>query len=146
MTTFEAELSLDGKTATGITVPETVIEELGGGGRIPVAVTIGSVTYPSTISRMNGLAKIPVSAEIRGKAGIEAGQLLTVTVERDDAPRTIEVPQEVRAALDEHPDAAARFAALSPSNQKRLVLAVTSAKTDETRQRRLTAVLAELQG
>ena len=39
-----------------------------------------------------------------------------------------------------------RFAALSPSNQKRHVLAVSSAKTDETRQRRLAAVLADLQG
>ncbi|HVX08379.1 YdeI/OmpD-associated family protein [Humibacter sp.] len=145
MATFDAELSLDGATATGIAVPEDVVEALGGGGRIPVTVTIGSVTYPSTIARMKGVAKIPVSADIRSRAGVAAGQLLTVTVEHDDAPRTVEVPQELRALLDEHPDAAAAFAALSPSNQKRHVLAVTSAKTDETRQRRLAAILAELQ-
>lgn len=145
MATFDAELSLDGATATGIAVPEDVIEALGGGGRIPVTVTIGPVTYPSTIARMKGVAKIPVSADIRSRAGVAAGQLLTVTVERDDAPRTVDVPQELRAALDEHPDAAKVFAALSPSHQKRHVLAVTSAKTDETRQRRLAAIIAELQ-
>jgi Bacteriocin-protection, YdeI or OmpD-Associated/Domain of unknown function (DUF1905) len=146
MTTFEAELSLDGKTATGITVPQDVVAALGGGGRIPVTVTIGAVTFPSTIARMKGEVKIPVSADIRSRAGVEAGQLLTVTVERDDAPRTVEVPQELLTVLNGHPRAAEAFAALSPSNQKRHVLAVTSAKTEETRQRRLAAVLAELEG
>jgi hypothetical protein len=144
MPTFEAELMLDGKTATGVNVPDDVVDALGGGGRIPVSVTIGTVTYPSTIARMKGVPKIPVSAEIRARAGIEAGALVTVTVERDDAPRAVEVPAELRAALDAHQDAATRFAALSPGNQKRHVLAVTSAKAEETRQRRIAAVLAEL--
>ncbi|MGO4236544.1 YdeI/OmpD-associated family protein [Pseudarthrobacter sp. YAF2] len=42
------------------------------------------------------------------------------------------------------PAAAERFRSLSYSNQRRHVLAVTGARTEETRSRRIAAVLAEL--
>lgn len=140
---FEAVLQRDGKTATGITVPEDVVAQLGGGRRIRVAVTIASVTYPSTIAYLGGVAKIPVSAEIRAAAGLAAGDPLTVAVEPDDAPRTVEVPPDLAAALSgaglgEH------FASLSYSNQRRHVLAVTGARTEQTRARRVERILTEL--
>ncbi|HEY5223906.1 MAG TPA: YdeI/OmpD-associated family protein [Microbacteriaceae bacterium] len=140
---FKAALQRDGKTATGITVPEDVVAKLGGGRRIPVAVTIASVTYPSTIAYMDGIAKIPVSAEIRAAAGLTADDLLTVTVERDAAPRTVEVPADLAAGLASAGQAE-RFAALSYSNQRRHVLAVSGARTEQTRERRIEHILAEL--
>lgn len=39
MMKFRAELQLDGKTTTGITVPPAVLDGLGGGKRPPVRVT-----------------------------------------------------------------------------------------------------------
>src|ERR1700722_4107909 len=141
---FPTTLRLDGKTATGIRVPDDALAALGGGKRVPVSVTINSTSYASTVAMMGGEPKIPVSAEIRAAAGIAAGDTITVRLERDDTPRTFDVPPELAAALQADPAAAERFAALSNSNQRRHVLAVTGARTDETRARRLQRVLDEL--
>jgi Domain of unknown function (DUF1905) len=73
---FRAELQLDGKTATGITVPPEVLDGLGGSKRPAVRVTINGHTYPSTIGTMNGVAKIPVSGAVRAAANINPGDVL----------------------------------------------------------------------
>jgi uncharacterized protein DUF1905/bacteriocin resistance YdeI/OmpD-like protein len=141
---FTTILQLDGKTATGIRVPDDAMAALGGGKRIPVSVTINGTTYASTVAMMGGQPKIPVSAAIRAAAGIAAGDTITVELERDDAPRPVDVPPELAAALTADPAAAERFAALSASNQRRHALAITGARTEETRDRRLQRVLDEL--
>ena len=141
---FTTTLQLDGKTATGIRVPEEVVTALGGGKRIPVSVTINGTRYASTIATMRGEPKIPVSADVRSSAGIAADDTITVDVERDDAPRTVELPAELADALRADSVASSRFAALSYSNQRRHVLSITGARTAETRTRRLQRVLDEL--
>ena len=141
---FTTILQLDGKTATGIRVPDEAVAALGGGKRIPVSVTINGTRYASTIATMRGEPKIPVSAEIRSAAGIAAGDTITVQLERDDAPRTIDLPADLADALRADPAASDRFAALSYSNQRRQVLSVTGARTAETRTRRIQRVLDEL--
>lgn len=143
---FTTTLQLNGKTATGITVPAEVVAGLGGGRRIPVAVTIGAATYRSTIVYRGGDAMIGVSAENRAAAGIAAGDEIDVTVEPDAAPRSVDVPDDLAAALADHPAARDRFAALSYSNQRRHVLALTGARTEATRIRRLERILDELGG
>ena len=62
---FHATLILSGKTATGIQVPDAIVEQLGAGKRPPVRVTIGSYTYRTTVAPMGGQIWIPVSAENR---------------------------------------------------------------------------------
>jgi hypothetical protein len=141
---FTATLQLDGTTATGILVPEDVIACVGGGKRIPVRVTINGVEYPSTVATMKGQPKVPVSAEIRKRAGVAAGEDLTVEIVNDDEPRTVEIPIDLAAALAENKGAEERFQSLSYSGQRRHVLAVTGARTAETRQRRIAAVVDEL--
>lgn len=141
---FTTTLQLDGQTATGIRVPDEVVAALGGGKRIPVSVTINGTRYASTIATMRGEPKIPVSADIRAAAGIAAGDSITVELERDDAPRTADVPAELADALRGDPAASVRFAALSYSNQLRQVQSVTGARTAETRTRRIQRVLDEL--
>lgn len=143
---FQAVLRLDGATATGIVVPPEVVDALGGGGRIPVRATVGGVEYPSTIAMRAGEAKLPVSADIRAKAGIAAGDEVAVDLVRDDQPRTVEVPGDLAEALAAVPGARERFDALSVSNRKRHVLAVEGAKAAATRARRVAKVLEELGG
>jgi len=145
MVEFSAELELNGKTATGIEVPANVIESLGGGKRPAVVVELGGYSYRTTIGVMGGRCLIPVSAEHRGAAGVQAGDRLRVTLTLDDAPRDIEVPSDLAEALRASPAAGRVFDALSPSNRKRHVLSVSGAKTDETRQRRLAKVIDELE-
>lgn len=106
---FTTTLQLDGKTATGIRVPDEVVAALGGGKRIPVSVTINGTRYASTIATMRGEPKIPVSADIRAAASIAAGDSITVELERDDATRTVDVPAELADALRADPAASVRF-------------------------------------
>lgn len=143
---FTATLQLNGKTATGITVPAEVVAGLGGGRRIPVTVAIGTTTYRSTIVYRGDVAMLPVSAEVRTAAGVAAGDELDLTVEPDTAPRSVELPDDLAAALAKRPAARDRFAALSYSNQRRHVLALTGARTEATRGRRLQRILDELGG
>ncbi len=141
---FTTTLLLGGKTATGIRVPDEVMAVLGGGKRIPVTVTINGTRYASTIATMRGEPMIPVSAGIRSATGIAAGDNVTVELERDDAPRAVELPADLAEALRAAPAASERFGAVSYSNQRRHVLAVTGARTAETRTRRIQRVLLEL--
>lgn len=141
---FTTILQLHGKTATGIRVPDDVVAALGGGRRIPVSVTINGTFYASTIATMAGEPMIPVSAEIRAAAGIAAADIIAVELERDDTPRTVDVPAELADALQADSAAASRFAALSYSNQRRHVLSITGARTNQTRTRRIQRVLDEL--
>ena len=87
---FQATIRLDRKTATGIEVPAEVLTALGPGRRPKVRVTINGYTYPSTVGSMGGRSLIPVSADVRTKAGVAAGDAVQVDVEADDAARTLE--------------------------------------------------------
>jgi len=141
---FRATVQLDGKTATGIRVPEEIVAALGGGNRPRVCVTLGGYSYQTTVARMRGEFLFPVSAAVREQAGVAAGDEVEVGIELDTAPRELEVPAELAAALERDPVARKTFECLSYSNKKRHVLAVEGAKTEETRQRRLGKILDEL--
>ena len=60
------------------------------------------------------------------------------------APREVVVPPELASALDAEPAARRTFDALSYSNRSWHVLQVTSARTDETRDRRIEKSVAAL--
>ncbi len=133
-----------GKNTTGIEVPPHVLEELGGGKRPAVKVTLNGYTYRSSVGSMGGRSMISLSAENRGKAGVSGGDELDVEIELDSAPREVEVPADLAAALDAEPAARATFDKLSYSNKSWHVLQVEGAKTDETRQRRIAKSVATL--
>jgi uncharacterized protein YdeI (YjbR/CyaY-like superfamily) len=141
---FTATIQLDGKTATGINVPDDIVAALDGGNRPRVRVTVAGYSYQTTVARMGGRFKFPVSAAVREQAGVVAGDQVEVEIQLDTGPRELAVPPALATLLDSHPDAREAFGKLSYSNQKRHVLAVESAKTDETRQRRLAKILDEL--
>ncbi|MGX6608231.1 YdeI/OmpD-associated family protein [Micromonosporaceae bacterium Da 78-11] len=141
---FRAELQRTGGTTTGFEVPAEIVTGLGGGGRPQVVATVNGYEFRSSIAKMGGSHWLGVSAERRSAAGIEGGQLLEVEVILDEAPREIEVPPDLRSALDAAPAANAFWATMSFSNQRWHVDQLTSAKTDETRARRLAKSLTLL--
>jgi hypothetical protein len=143
---FRATLELGGKTATGVHVPDRVVESLGAGGRPPVRVTINGHSYPSTIASMGGRFMLPVSAENRSCAGASAGDELDIRVELDTTPRTVEVPSDLADALGRDAGAKRTFEELSYSRQRRYVLSVEGAKQPETRKRRIEKAVAEQTG
>jgi hypothetical protein len=107
-------------------------------------VTVNGYEYRSTIAPMGGKYLIPFSAERRGESGIGGGDAIDVELELDTAPRVVEVPADLRAALDDAPEAAGAWEKLSFSHQKAHVTSVLGAKAAETRARRIAAVVAKL--
>ena len=134
---FKATVLLAGKTATGVLVPDEIVEALGAGKKPAVSVTINGHTYRSSIASMGGKFMLGISAENRELAGVAAGDEITVNVELDTKPREVNVPDDLIAALNKDKKAKEFFEGLSYSNKLRHVLAIEGAKTAETRQRRI---------
>jgi hypothetical protein len=134
---FRATVEQAGRTATGIEVPETVVEGLGAGKRPPVRVTINGYTYRSTVASMGGRFMVGVSAENREASGVVGGDVVDVDIELDTAPREVTVPKDFAAALMKDAKAKKTFDGLSYSNKGWHVQSIEGAKTDETRQRRI---------
>jgi uncharacterized protein YdeI (YjbR/CyaY-like superfamily) len=75
---------------------------------------------------------------------VAAGDEVEVEVELDTEPREVSLPPEFAAALEADQAARQAFGKLSYSQQQRYVLGITSAKTAETRDRRIASALGEL--
>jgi hypothetical protein len=141
---FRAFIEQSGKTATGITVPAEIVEALAAGKKPAVTVTLNGYTYRTTIATMDGLYRIPVSAEVREAAGVKAGDDISVELALDTAPREVVVPADFAAALDAEPAARATFDRISYSEKRGFVLGIEDAKTPETRQRRIDKAIDRL--
>lgn len=142
MATFTTVLLQMGNNV-GIDVPAEVVESFGAGKRPPVTVTLNGHTYASTIGVMGGRYLVPVSKAVREAAGVTGGEEHEITLVHDAAPREVEVPGDLAAAL-----AAAgvrtAFDALAPSKRKEAVRQVVEAKAAETRARRIAKVVDAL--
>lgn len=134
---FRTTLLLGGKTATGLRVPPEVVASLGASKRLAVRATINGYTYRSTVAPLGGEFMLPVSAEVRERAGVAAGDEVDVALELDTEPREVIVPADFAEALDRDADARRYFDGLSFSHKQQHVLAIEGAKSVETRQRRI---------
>ncbi|MEE9094722.1 YdeI/OmpD-associated family protein [Pseudarthrobacter phenanthrenivorans] len=129
---------------TGIEVPEDVVQALGAGRRPPVIVTMNGESYRSSVAVMGGRNMVSVSAANRELTGVAAGDTVEVDLELDTEPRTVEIPDDLAAALDAEPEAKAFYGTLNYSSQRRYVEPITDAKTAETRSRRIAKAVEDL--
>ena len=134
---FNTTILQTGKTASGIEIPDEIIDALGAGKRPPVRVTLHGFTYRSTVAVMNGVYMVGVNAENRSAAGVVGGDEVQVDIEVDTEPREVSVPADLHAALQGDSAARLTFDGLSYSNKRWHVLQVEGAKTAETRERRI---------
>jgi hypothetical protein len=143
---FQGVLRTAERGGAYVEVPDGVVEALGGGRRIPVRATFGGIDYRGSIVSMGGEAMvIGVLKSIRDELGAQPGDAVSVTVDRDDAPRSVEVPADLAAALDAAGLTAA-FAALSYSHQREYVRSIEDAKRPATRARRVEQTIERLGG
>jgi Bacteriocin-protection, YdeI or OmpD-Associated/Domain of unknown function (DUF1905) len=138
---FATELASFGNN-TGIVVPAELIEQLGAGKRPPVEVDLGGYRYRSTVGVMGGQHLVSVSAAIRNETGLAGGDTVTVTLTLDESPRPVVVPDDFKDALRAVPSAEAFFSGLSNSLQRYHVDQVTTAKSPDTRRRRIDKAVA----
>jgi hypothetical protein len=141
---FRATIVAAGKSATGIEVPAQVVEALGSGSKPAVRATIKGHTFRTSIGSTGGKFILPVSPELREKAGVAAGDLVDVDMELDTEESVVTVPPDFAKALAADPVAQRRFDTLAYSHRLRHVLAIEEAKTPETRERRIVKAVAML--
>ncbi|MCL4249907.1 MAG: YdeI/OmpD-associated family protein [Anaerolineae bacterium] len=134
----------EGKNATGLRIPAEAIDALGGKKRPAVRVTLSGYTYRSTVAAYGDVFMLPLAQEHREAAGVKAGDQVEVTLELDTEPRTVEVPDDLAAALAARPGARAAFDALAYSARKEHVRQVETARAQETRERRIAKIVASL--
>jgi len=146
MPVFTTTLHQQGNNV-GIVVPDEVVAELGGGKRPLVQVTInGSYTFVYTVGVMGGRSMIGFSSAHRAASGLKGGDEVEIELQLETAPREVEMPSELTAALAADPAAAAVFQKLSFTLRKEHARSISEAKAEDTRQRRLDKILAGLRG
>jgi bifunctional DNA-binding transcriptional regulator/antitoxin component of YhaV-PrlF toxin-antitoxin module len=138
-----------------------VIREAGGGGafvevpfdveaafgkkRVQIVASIDGEPYRGSLVRMGGdCHMLIVLKEIRAKIGKQAGDEVEVTVAEDDAPRVVEVPPDLGAALSAEPEVHAFFRGLAYTHQREYVKAIDEAKREETRRARVAKTMVML--
>jgi len=141
---FKTTIQQSDKTATGIQIPNDVIEALGAGKKPPVTLSVNGYSYRSTVATVDGKFMVGFSAAHREASGLKGGDAVEVEIEVDTQPRTVDVPADLQAALDADPQAKETFEKLSNSLKGYHVSQVLTAKTDETRQRRIEKSVAVL--
>lgn len=129
---------------TGIEVPPQCIAALGSSKKPAVKISLAGYTYRSTVAVMGGKFMIPLSAAHREASGLKAGDKVEVTLELDMEPRTVEMPEDLAAALSKKAGRRATFEALAFSKRKEFIRQVNEAKTQETRERRIAKIVAQL--
>ena len=137
---FEAEVTEFGP-ALAIDLPFDPKAALGKV-RAPVRVTINGFTFRTTVARMGGRTVVGLNREVREGACVAAGERVTVELEPDDEPRTVELPPDLAAALDD--DLRAFFDSLSYTHRKEYVRWIEEAKRPETRRARVERAAAML--
>jgi hypothetical protein len=141
---LRATILQTGKTAAGIRIPASVLTALGRSKRPAVRATINGYTYRTSIGSMGSHSMLPVSVQARSEAGVSAGDEITLHLELDTAPRTVDVPKDLAKALSRSSKAKTFFESLSYSNQRWYVLWIESAKKVETREARIVKAVAML--
>ncbi|CAG0932521.1 hypothetical protein TFLX_02619 [Thermoflexales bacterium] len=143
---FRAILETDDESAfTYIKIPFDV-KTVFGKARLPVRASVNGYSYRSTLAPYGGVHYLGVNQTVRTGANVKAGDRVLVTLETDEAPRTIKPPTDLARALKANDAAKARWAELSYTHRKEYVQAIEAAKRPATRVRRVAKTIEQLAG
>jgi hypothetical protein len=124
--------------ASAVVLDDDQVAVVGEGAkRFPVVATVNGYVWRTSVTRMKGEFLLGLSREVREGTGAQIGDEVEVALELDQAPREVEVPEALAAALAADPDASATFERLAFTHRKEYARWVAEAKRDETRQRRV---------
>ena len=135
--TFTAVIQNAGGGGAFVEVPFDV-EMVFGSKRPRVRAVIEGVSYRGILARMGTQRHLLVILkEIREKVGKTFGDEVKITVELDEEPLVIAVPDDLRKEFKAEKEAKAFFDNLSYTHQREYVMWINQAKREETRQRRI---------
>ena len=142
--TLQTTLAARGPAAA-IVLTDDQVAELGTAKSAPVTVTIAGRTARLRLARMGGENLIGLSKAARAELGVQIGAAVEAVIAPDLTERTVQVPDELAAALA-GAGLTEAFAAWSYSRRKEAARSVAEAKAAETRSRRVAKVLDQLSG
>lgn len=141
---FTARIQEAGSGGACVLFPYDVEQEFGTRGRVPVKVTYDGVPYTGTMIKYGHPEHmLPILKAIREQIGKGPGDSILVTVERDTAVRSIEIPAAFKTALRKE-GLLASFEKLSYTHRREYIRWITEAKKEETRTARAAKALEML--
>jgi len=124
--------------AAAVVLDDAQVAAVGEGARrFPVVATVNGYTWRTSVARMGGEFLVGLNRDVREGAAVQAGDEVEVALELDTAPREVDVPDALAAALAADPPVQAAFDALAFTHRKEYARWIAAAKRDETRQRRV---------
>ena len=131
--------------AAAVILDEDAVAAVGEGAkRFPVAATVNGHAFRTTVTRMGGEFLLGLNRSVREAAGVEAGDTVDVRIELDTAPREVEVPEALAAALAGDAVARRSYEAMAYTHRKEYARWIAEAKREETCERRVAQALEML--
>jgi bifunctional DNA-binding transcriptional regulator/antitoxin component of YhaV-PrlF toxin-antitoxin module len=115
-----------------------------GEARPAVAGTLNGTPFRGRLSVYGGKTYLGLNKEIRDTAGINVGDRVDVVLDRDDAPREVEIPNELLVAFERDTAAKAAFDGMAFTHRREYARWIAEAKKEETRERRVAKALEML--
>jgi bifunctional DNA-binding transcriptional regulator/antitoxin component of YhaV-PrlF toxin-antitoxin module len=137
--------TLGARDSAGMVEVPFDVKQIFGSARPPVTATVNGVTWRTTVATYDGRFYVGMRKELRDRAGIVDGDPVEVTIESDDAPRTVDAPADLKKALRGSSAAKKAFDGLSFTHRREYVEWITGAKKDETRRRRVAKAIEMLE-
>jgi len=128
-----------------VTIPFNVQEVYGTKGQVKVKATFDGHPYRGIIANMgSGCHIIGLRKDIRAAIDKKVGGIINVTIEKDLEERIVEVPEELKKLLSKNKGAQVFYDSLSFTNRKEYAVWISSAKKEETKEKRLKDALSKL--
>ena len=136
-----------GMDAGYVEFPYNVEELYGVKGQVKITALIdGKTTYRGSLSKMGtDCHTLGITKAVRQAIGKELGDTIHVELEQDLEVREVALPDDMEAVLKKHKQLKTFFDGLSYTNRKEYMVWITSAKKEETRQKRLEQFIEKLQ-
>lgn len=138
MQQFEATIKTsEDSSGAWVDIPAKVASALGAKGQVKVKATFDGYSYRGSIANMGtGSHILIVRKDVRKAIGKSPGDQVMVRIEKDTDERKVELPPELVSLLKDK-KLNAFYQSLSYTNRKEYAHWISSAKRDETRQKRL---------
>jgi Domain of unknown function (DUF1905)/Bacteriocin-protection, YdeI or OmpD-Associated len=134
----------EGSQVAAMKPPFDVVKVFGRKGRVPVKGTINGFPFRSSLMNMGDGHMMAVNAELRAGGKCKAGDNVKIVMELDEEERKVEVPAYLKKIINSDAQAKERWAKLSFTHQREHVRAIEDAKKEETRERRIAAMMDAL--
>jgi Domain of unknown function (DUF1905)/Bacteriocin-protection, YdeI or OmpD-Associated len=131
----------EGSSVAALKPPFNVVEIFRRKGRVPVKGTVNGFPFRSSLMNMGDGHMMVVNAELRAGAKCKAGDTVSVVMELDEDVRKVELPAYLKKIITADPKNKQAWDKLAFTHQKEHVRAIEDAKRDETRQKRIGAMM-----